>query len=255
MKEIELTAVSKTYKPDIVALEEVTLGINKGEFVFVTGRSGSGKSTLLKLITGQIFPNSGTVRVNNQIPSVMTKRELLQFRTQFGTVDMDQTLTESRTVRQNIEQAVRTAAPAFLFAKKRADQALDMVGIPDLGNRYPDELSGGQRVRAMLARALATNPAILVLDEPTARLDASDSWDVMRLLKEINRKGRTIIVSSHDRELVSIMKRRVVTLNAGVKVSDENNATYNTMAGDIFEERKILERRKKKEEKDGKNKK
>jgi len=243
MKEIELTGVNKIYKPDIVALEDVSMAVEPGEFIFVTGRSGSGKSTLLKLITGQIFASSGIVQVKGENPEELTKKELQQYRMQFGFMQFGEGLSESKTVRQNIEQAVRAASPRSLFTKKRAEQALDMVGVPNIGERYPDELSGGETVRAMLARTLVTNPSILVLDEPTARLDPSDSWDVMRLLKEINRKGITVIVTSHDRELVSIMKRRVITLNAGVKVADENNATYNTMAGDIFEGRKILERR------------
>ncbi|MCI8453622.1 MAG: ATP-binding cassette domain-containing protein [Lachnospiraceae bacterium] len=243
MKEIELKSVGKLYKPDITALEDVSLGIARGEFVFITGRSGSGKSTLLKLLSGQILASFGEVWVQNKNLAELSRRELQQFQLQFGIMQPGYNLSESKTVRHNIEQAVRSVSPANLLAGKRADQALEMVGIPNVGKRYPDELSGGETVRALLARALAVNPRYLVLDDPTALLNSSDALDMMRLLKEVNSRGVTVIVSSHDKELVNIVKRRVITLSAGVKVSDENNATYNTMANDVFEERTIRERR------------
>lgn len=243
MKEIELKQAGRLYRSEVVALEDVSLTIEQGEFVFITGRSGSGKSTLLRLLSGQDFPTSGEVWVRGRNTADLTPKQLPYYRRQFGIMQSDMGLLKEWTVQQNIELAMYATEQPFGLMKKRVRQTLYTVGIPEKGGAYPKELSGGQAARALLARALVTEPKILILDEPTANLDSTASWDLMCLLDEINRMGVTVVVASHDRELVSIMKKRVITFAAGVKVADEKNMVYNSRVGDIFAERKILQER------------
>lgn len=250
MKEIELKAINKFYKPDVVALEDFSLSVEQGEFVFVTGRSGSGKSTILKLLSAQIFPSSGEMWIRGKDASALTRKELPYYRRQFGIMQSDLGLLKDRTVRQNIELAMRATEQPLKLTRRRVEQTMRTMGISHRAEHLPKELSGGEAERALLARALVTDPKILVLDEPTANLDPSAAWDLMCLIDEINRTvGLTVIVASHNRELVSIMKKRVVTLAAGAKVADEKKVIYHTTAGDIFDERRVLrereERRKK----------
>lgn len=252
MKEIELKAINKFYKPDVVALEDFTLTVEQGEFVFVTGRSGSGKSTVLKLLSGQILPSSGEMMIRGKDASVLTKKELPYYRRQFGIMQNDLGLLKDRTVRQNIELAMRATEQPLKLTKRRVEQTMRTMGIAGRADHLPKELSGGEAERALLARALVTDPKILVLDEPTANLDPSAAWDLMCLIDEINRTaGLTVIVASHNRELVSIMKKRVVTLAAGAKVADEKNIIYHTTAGDIFDERRVLREREERRKKQG----
>lgn len=252
MKEIELKNINKLYKPNIVALEDFSLTIEAGEFVFVTGRSGSGKSTFLKLLSGQIFPTSGEMWVRGDNVSVLTRGQLPYYRRQFGIMQTDLGLLGDRTTRQNIELAMRATEQPLKLTKRRVEQTMRVVGIANRGEHYPKELSGGEAARALLARALVTDPKILVLDEPTANLDPSAAWDLMCLIDEINRKGITVLVASHNRELVTIMKKRVVTLAAGVIVADEKHVIYSSTAGDIFDERRILREREERRKSQGK---
>ncbi len=243
MKEIELKSVNKFYKPDIVALEDFSLTVEAGEFVFVTGRSGSGKSTFLKLLSGQIFPTSGEMWVRGENVTSLTREQIPFYRRQFGIMQADLGLLKDRTVRQNIEFAMRATEQPLELTKRRTEKTMRILGIAGRAEHYPKELSGGEAARVLLARALVTDPKILVLDEPTANLDPSTAWDLMCLIDEINRKGITVLVASHNRELVTIMKKRVVTLAAGVIVADEKNVIYSSTAGDIFDERRVLRER------------
>lgn len=243
MKEIEMKSVNKFYKSDVVALEDFSLTVEEGEFVFVTGRSGSGKSTFLKLLSGQIFPTSGEMWVRGSNVSALTREQIPYYRRQFGIMQADLGLLKDQTVRQNIELAMRATEQPLKRTKRRVEQTMRVVGIADRAEHYPSELSGGEAARVLLARALVTDPKILVLDEPTANLDPSAAWDLMCLIDEINRKGLTVFVASHNRELVTIMKKRVVTLAAGVIVADEKNVIYSSTAGDIFDERRVLRER------------
>lgn len=251
MKEIELKEVNKLYKPDIMALEDFSLTIEAGEFVFVTGRSGSGKSTLLKVISGQVFPTSGQMWVRGEDASALKKEQIPYYRRQFGIMQTDLGLLKEQTARQNIELAMRATEQPPELTRRRVEQTMRTVGISERANHYPRELSGGEAARVLLARALVTDPKILVLDEPTANLDPSAAWDLMCLIDEINRKGITVLVASHNRELVTIMKKRVVTLAAGVKVADEKNVIYSSTAGDIFDERRVLREREERRRKQG----
>lgn len=234
MKEIELKNLTKIYSPDILALKEVSLTIEQGEFVFLTGQSGCGKSTFLKLLSGQDAPTSGEVWVRGHCTSRLTHYQVPFYRRMFGIVQADMGLLKDRTVRQNLEFAMyATEQPAGL-TRRRVEQTLRTVGIPSKARHYPHELSGGEAARALLARALVTDPKILILDEPTANLDSSASWDLMCLVDEINRMGITVIVASHDRELVTIMKKRVITFARGELVGDGKNGVYGMERGNLF---------------------
>lgn len=237
--EIIFQDVSKIYGEKEYALEHVSFSVQKGEFVFVIGRSGSGKSTLLKLMSRQIQPTSGRIRICGTELTTLPSRKIPFFRRKIGLVQEDYGLLSDRNVYENVEFAMKvTEQPKRLF-KKRVMQTLRTVGVSHRVGAFPDEISAGEVARVMLARALVVNPGILIADEPTANLDSDMAWDLMCLLDELNRLGVTIIVGSHDKELVSIMKKRVLTLSAGRLIADEKKAVYNYRAFDVLEERRI----------------
>lgn len=245
MKEIEFKNVTKIFKEDVIGLENVSFEIEKGEFVFVVGRSGSGKSTLLKLLSSQITPTSGDIWVGGIDTGKLPNYKLPYFRRQFGIMEMDLGLLSDRTAFDNVSLAMYVTEQPYRLIKKRVSQALSTVGISHRASAFPHELSVGEAARVMLARALVMNPKVMVVDEPTANLDPDASWDLMCLLDDLNRLGVTMIVASHSRELVTIMKKRVITLVSGVKVLDEKSGIYNSKAMDIFEEKRVLNERKK----------
>lgn len=245
MKEIEFKNVTKIFNENTIGLEKVSFEVEKGEFVFIVGRSGSGKSTLLKLLSGQDAPSSGEIWVGGMDTGTLCVSQRPYFRRQFGIVEQDLGLLNDRTVFQNVSMAMYATEQPFRLIKKRVMQTLSIVGIGHRTGAFPQELSVGEATRVLLARAIVSNPKIMVIDEPTANLDPDASWDLMCLLDELNRLGITMIVASHSRELVTIMKKRVVTLVSGVKVLDQKHAVYNSKAMDIFEEKRILDERKK----------
>lgn len=247
MKEIEFRNVSKIFNGNTIGLENVSFEIEKGEFVFVVGRSGSGKSTLLRLLSAQTAPSHGEIWVGGLDTGALSANRLPYFRRQFGIMEQELGLLNDRTVFQNISLAMYATEQPVRLIKNRVKQTLSTVGISHRAAAYPQELSVGEAARVLLARAIASNPKIMVIDEPTANLDPDASWDLMCLLDELNRLGITMIVASHSRELVTIMKKRVITLVSGVKVLDQKHAVYNSKAMDIFEEKRILDERKKNE--------
>ncbi len=242
MAEIIFDHVTKRFQ-DEIALEDVSFSIEKGEFVFVTGKSGAGKSTLLKLILKQEDVTSGEIVVAGESLQSMKRRMLPYHRRKIGYMSSDVGLLRDRNVYENLDLAMLAVEQSKRQAKKEIARVLGIVGLADKGKAYPDELSGGEEARILLARALLVQPQILIADEPTANLDADAAWDLMLLLQELNHSGITVVASSHSRELVSIMRKRVLTLVAGCLVADEKRAIYNQKAMDIFEERKILEKR------------
>lgn len=248
MAEIIFEHVTKLFE-DNIALEDVSFQVEKGEFVFIIGKSGAGKSTLLNLLTKQLEATEGSVMVFNQQLSKMKKKQIPYYRRRLGIMSKDMGMLKNMTVYDNISLAVRAAEKSGRRMRSEIIRALGLVGLVQKAQAYPDELSGGEQARLLLARAMATDPEILIADEPTANLDGDSAWDMMQLLGEINRQGKTLIVASHARELVTVMRKRVVTLVAGTVVSDEKNAIYNQKAVDIFEERRVLEERRKKSEK------
>lgn len=244
-KEIRFKNVTKTFNDKTIALENVSFEIEHGEFVFIVGKSGSGKSTLLKLLSAQMFPTSGEIWVGPCETSALTSGQLPYFRRQIGIMDSELGLLSDRNVFQNISLAMyATEQPGHLI-KKRVKQTMATVGIGKYAQANPKELSGGELARALLARAIVMDPKIMVVDEPTANLSSEASWDLMCLLDELNRLGVTMIVASHSRELVNIMKKRVITLVSGVVVSDKKRAGYDMKRMDIFEEQRIVNEREK----------
>ena len=202
------------YGRDSFALEEVSLQIHKGEFVFLTGRNGSGKSTLLKLMSAQLMPTAGRVWVNGRFTDELTEETLPFFRRKLGILQADIDLLEDRTVLENVEFAMMAIQYKKKDIRMRAEKALSITGVLSQRDKVPKELSGGEKMRVMLARCLVNNPNILILDEPTVYLDADEAWDLMCLLRDINQKGVTVVISCHDRQLITIMKQRVITLVA-----------------------------------------
>lgn len=242
MSEIIFDHVTKVFQ-DQIALEDISFEIEKGEFVFVIGKSGAGKSTLFELIIKQEEVTSGKIIVCGKLLQGMKKNRIPYLRRKIGIMSADIGLLNDRSVYENIKLAVLAVGSGAPHTKKEIMRVLGLVGIASKYMSYPRELSGGEYARALLARVLALRPEIIIADEPTANLDPDVSWDLMLLLQEINSKGITILISSHDRELVTIMKKRVITLVAGRMVADEKQGIYNQKALDIFEERRVLEER------------
>ena len=244
MAQISLTDVSVLYEDETVGLEDINLRIEKGEFVFFTGRNGAGKSTLLKVINGRVAPVKGDVWVADCQGNRLEGRRLQLFRRHFGLMESDIGLLRHKNLYENIAFVMRAVGQPESRIRAEIPQMLAALGLGGYEQRYVHELSGGQAARALLARALCMHPDILIADEPTANLDGDSSWDIMCLLEDINRRaGTTVLVASHDREIVTIMKKRVVTMAAGRIVADERQAIYNSRAADIFEERRILDER------------
>lgn len=231
--------VSKEYGKGEYALERVSFSVKAGEFVFVIGRSGAGKSTLLKLISRQLVPTRGRIWALGTEVTALKDREVPFFRRKIGMMQAEYGLLRDKTVYENVEIAMRATGQPQRLYKKRVMQTLQTVGVLHRKDAFPGEISVGEEARVLLARALVVNPGVLIADEPTANLDADKAYDLMRLLDDLNRMGVTVIVGSHDKELVSIMRKRVLTLSAGRLVADEKNAAYNYRGVDAMEERRI----------------
>ena len=223
---ITLTGVSKSYGKGQPALDKLDLHIDKGEFVFIVGNSGSGKSTLIKLLLKEIEPTQGTVKVNNQILNIMKRRKIPKFRRGIGVVFQDFRLLKDRNVYENVAFAQRVIERPYRVIKKRVPEILTMVGLAEKYKSLPRELSGGEQQRVALARALVNRPEILLADEPTGNLDPATANEIMNLLEEINERGTTVLVVTHNSEIVNEMKKRVITLRKGVLASDEEEGEY-----------------------------
>lgn len=223
---IKLIDTYKTYDNGTKALNGVNLEIQDGEFAFIVGPSGSGKSTMMKLMTGEIRPTSGKVYVNNFDLTTIKTKQLPYMRRTVGVVFQDFRLIDKKTVFENVAFVMRAVGTPPRIIKKRVPYVLDLVGVLHKARRYPDELSGGEQQRVALARALVNQPTILLADEPTGNLDPKNSWEIMKLLEQINENGTTVIVVTHNREIVNAMQKRVVTLRRGVIISDEEKGGY-----------------------------
>ncbi|MCP1102537.1 cell division transport system ATP-binding protein [Aequitasia blattaphilus] len=239
VKDVIFRDVTKTYEDGSIGLERASFEIEKGEFVFVVGKSGSGKSTLLKLISTQLMASCGEIEVGGIDLDTIPKGKLPYFRRQFGIMERELGLVTDLDVTANISLAMFATEQPFRLIKKRVEQTLTTLGISHCAKMYPRQLSGGEAARVLLARALVINPKILIIDEPTANLDEDASWDLMCLLRDLNRMGVTMIVASHSRELVTIMRKRVITLVSGKIVKDEKRGIYNDKAMDIFAEKRV----------------
>ena len=223
---IELKDVTKEYSKGISALNGINLKIEQGEFVFIVGDSGSGKSTLIKLLLKEIDPTSGTIIVNGQNLGRLKHRHIPRYRRSIGVVFQDFRLLRDRNIYENIAFAQRVTEKSTRVIKKKVPAALSLVGLAQKYKAYPKELSGGEQQRVAIARAVVNEPAILLCDEPTGNLDPTNSWEIMKLLEEANERGTTVLVVTHNQEIVNEMQKRVITMKKGVIVSDERKGGY-----------------------------
>lgn len=223
---IKLKNVSKVYKNNHIALSNVSISINKGEFVFVVGPSGAGKSTFIKLLMKEIEPTSGEVNVNSINVLNLKRKEIPYYRRNIGVVFQDFRLLHDITVFDNVAFAMQIIEASSKDIKKRVPQVLSLVGLANKGSQYPNQLSGGEQQRVVLARALVNNPKLLICDEPTGNLDPDTSWGIMELLDDINKGGTTIVMATHAKDLVDRMKKRVIAIEKGVVVRDQQRGVY-----------------------------
>ncbi|MBQ5474187.1 MAG: cell division ATP-binding protein FtsE [Lachnospiraceae bacterium] len=223
---IELEGVSKAYSTGSPALKNVSLKINKGEFVFVVGNSGSGKSTLIKLLLKELEPTSGKIVVNGKEIGKLKRKKIPEYRRNIGVVFQDFRLLKDRNIYDNIAFAQRVIETPNKVIKRRVPAMLSLVGLSEKYRSFPKELSGGEQQRVAMARAIVNNPAIMLADEPTGNLDPKNSWEIMKLLEEINKRGTTVVVVTHNREIVDAMNKRVITMHKGEIVSDEEKGEY-----------------------------
>ena len=223
---IEIKNLTKTYEKSSRALKNVNITIEAGEFVFVTGRSGSGKSTLMKILLKEVEPTSGRVIVNDMDLGKMPRSYVPKYRRRLGVVFQDFRLLKDKTVYENVAFAQRVIGVSSRRIRESVPQMLKMVGLSSKYKSFPRQLSGGEQQRVAIARALINKPEVLLADEPTGNLDPQNAMEIMRLLDEINRQGTTVIVVTHSRDLVNTMQKRVITIEKGVVVSDEEESGY-----------------------------
>ena len=223
---IEISNLTKTYEKNSRALKGVDISIADGEFVFITGRSGSGKSTLLRILLKEVEPSSGRVVVNDMDLGAMPRRYVPRYRRTLGVVFQGFRLLKDRTVYENIAFAQRVIGIPGRTIKEAVPRMLKLVGLSSKYKAFPHQLSGGEQQRVAIARALINQPAVLLADEPTGNLDPQNAMEIMKLLEEINRRGTTVIVVTHSRELVNTMKKRVITMDKGIVISDVKEGGY-----------------------------
>lgn len=223
---IYLNNVSKSYSTGSPALNGISLSIGRGEFVFIVGDSGSGKSTLIKLLLRELTATSGNVYVLGYDLGRLRHRQIPKFRRNLGVVFQDFRLLSDRNVYENVAFAQRIVETPGSEIRRNVPTILATVGLAGKYKAKTTQLSGGEQQRVALARALINNPSILLADEPTGNLDPKNSWEIMKLLEEINESGTTIVVVTHNREIVNAMRKRVVTMKKGVIVSDEEGGAY-----------------------------
>ena len=223
---IVLDKVSKSYATGAPALNGISLTIKQGEFVFIVGDSGSGKSTLIKLLLRELLPTSGDLYVNGQSLVDLRRRNVPKYRRNLGVVFQDFRLLKDRNVYENVAFAQRIIQVPVREIRKNVPSILSVVGLAGKYKAKPRQLSGGEQQRVALARALINRPPILLCDEPTGNLDPKNSWEIMKLLEQINKKGTTVLVVTHNREIVNEMQKRVITMKKGIIVSDEEKGGY-----------------------------
>ena len=211
---------------DKKVLKGVDFKVEKGSVIAVLGNSGSGKSTLIKLLLKELEPTSGTIKVNGQILNKMKRWRVPKYRRGVGVVFQDFRLLKDRNVYENVAFAQRVIEKPNRVIKKRVPEVLTLVGLAEKYKSFPKELSGGEQQRVAVARAIVNRPDILLADEPTGNLDPGNSMEIMKLLEEINNRGTTVLVVTHNREIVNSMKKRVITMRKGVVVSDEKEGEY-----------------------------
>ena len=224
---IRLIDIQKTYDNGTRALKGVSMRIDDGEFVFLVGPSGSGKSTIIKLITGEIAPSEGRLMVNGYNMNTIRPKQVPGMRRTLGVIFQDFRLIEKKTVEENLTFVMRVVGASPREIKKRIPYVLQLVGLDHKGDRLPSELSGGEQQRVAIARALVNNPSVIIADEPTGNLDPQRSLEIMMLLEKINELGTTMLVVTHEKELVNRLAKRVVAIESGHVISDGLGGYYN----------------------------
>ncbi|MGZ4138404.1 MAG: cell division ATP-binding protein FtsE [Actinomycetota bacterium] len=218
--------VTKIYKGNVVALRDVSIDILKGEFVFLVGPSGSGKSTMMRLILREDQPTTGEIYVAGKNVAQLASWKIPALRRNIGCVFQDFKLLPNKTVNENVAFALEVIGVSRAVIKRQVPEVLDLVGLGDKGAHFPDELSGGEQQRVSIARAFVNRPQILIADEPTGNLDPTTSVDIMKLLDLINRRGTTVLMATHDHAIVDVMRRRVIELDKGIVVRDQERGVY-----------------------------
>ncbi len=218
--------VTKVYDPNIVALRDVSLTIDKGDFVFLVGPSGSGKSTMIRLLLKELEPTDGRIIVGGRELARLKRSKVAMLRRNIGCVFQDFKLLSNRTAFENVAYALKVQGESRKAIRTKVPEVLNLVGLAGKMSQYPDELSGGEQQRVSVARAFVNHPPLLICDEPTGNLDPDTSVGIMQLLYRINRTGTTVLMATHDREMVDKMRRRVIALDEGVVVRDERRGGY-----------------------------
>jgi len=221
-----MNEVSKVYSNGSVALADVTVEIDKGDFIFVVGPSGAGKSTFIKLILREELPSSGQLVVNGRNVVDMADKEVPYLRRGLGIIFQDYRLLPNKTVYDNVAFAMQVIEAPRREMLKRVNNVLELVGLRDKARTYPTELSGGEQQRVAIARAIVNKPAIVIADEPTGNLDPETSWGIVKVFDTINKAGTTIVMATHDKTVVDVMKKRVIAIEKGRIVRDELKGVY-----------------------------
>ena len=219
---IKLEHVSKSYSAGIPALNDISLNIEEGEFVFIVGNSGSGKSTLIKLLLKELEPTKGVITINNRNLNAIRRKQIPKYRRNVGVVFQDFRLLKDRNVYENVAFAQKVIGTPARLIRSSVPTMLSMVGLAAKYKSYPKQLSGGEQQRVAIARALVNQPKILLADEPTGNLDNHNAWEIMKLLEEINQKGTTVVVVTHNLEIVKAMKKGVIISDEKGDCSDED---------------------------------
>lgn len=224
---IHLKNVTKIYEQNgVTALDNVTIDIEAGEFVFIVGTSGSGKSTLMKLLMHEEVPTAGEVFVDGQDVVRLTKKEIPYLRRGLGVIFQDFRLLEDKTVYENVAFAMEVIETPRKIIKRSVDAVLDIVGLREKAKHFPEQLSGGEQQRVAIARAIVNDPKIVIADEPTGNLDPATTWDIMDIFLRINTAGTTIVMATHDKDIVNRLKKRVIAIEGGKIVRDQIRGKY-----------------------------
>ena len=227
---IHMNNVTKVYPNGSTGVENINLHINKGEYVFIVGSSGSGKSTLMKLLLKELDPTEGDIIINKVKTNELNRRQIPYLRRNLGVVFQDFRLLPNKTVYENVAFAMRVIEAPGRIIRRNVPAVLSLVGLGQKGRSYPNQLSGGEQQRTALARAIANNPPILICDEPTGNLDPETAYGIMKLLDDINKRGTTIVMATHARDIVDAMQKRVVTLHKGHIIRDIEKGGYSDEA-------------------------
>lgn len=223
---LEFIEVNKIYNNDVCALKDLSFKVEDGEFVFLIGASGAGKTSIIKMLLREIKPTSGEIIVDNVNIVKLRNRKIPQLRKTMGVVFQDFRLLEGKTVFDNIKYPLQILGVSKRVITKRVTEILELIGLSDRANSFPNQLSGGEQQRVCIARALVNKPKYLIADEPTGNLDPNTSEGIMKLLLDVNAKGTTVIVSTHDRDIVNKLKKRVISMDHGEMINDEERGGY-----------------------------